>query len=324
MRGRWRKGCSCCVLCLGRLAQVVKEYMLVAEIIIKSSVDPTIKKITEKLYYKSKDLIEKNSLKEYYSEQVESLQVNLREKLEAIRRLDAENKTLKLELKGESESALKLPAIDSAKNASRNETGRNTKSSFNTATELTSKFSPLLSLFHLFTSDKDLESLKQSIADSYKDLVGCSCAMAVERGVERLYEGVLFENKVRFYKLDKHFASKVPTVNNAVLAEDEIYHCVKVAVSYKVSNYMVVPCRSSKDKPVSKIIVFINKKDEKGGLVNFGKLDEIIAQIGCSTAHKILKHHKLLSRFNTFKNVKQLLYDSLYDLVAYVLFPLML
>eukprot|EP00826_Nyctotherus_ovalis_P042625 TRINITY_DN4406_c0_g1_i2.p1 TRINITY_DN4406_c0_g1~~TRINITY_DN4406_c0_g1_i2.p1 ORF type:complete len:234 (+),score=78.14 TRINITY_DN4406_c0_g1_i2:77-778(+) len=224
-------------------------------------------------------------------------------------------------LKTEFESTLKLPAIDSAKNASRNESGRNTKSSFNTAAELTSKFSPLLSLFHLFTSDKDFESLKQSITDGYKDLVGCSCAMVVERGAERLYEGVLFENRVKFYKLDKYFASKVPTVNNTVLAEDEIYHCVKVAVSYKISNYMVVPCRSSKDKPISKIIIFINKKDEKGALVSFAKLDEIIAQIGYNITYKILKYHKLLSRFNAFKNIKQLLYDSLYDLVAYVLFP---
>jgi len=280
--------------------------MLVAEIIIKSNIDPTLKRIIEKLYYTSKDLVEKNSLKEYYSEQVEYLQAHLKEKLNTIKQLNAEKKTLKTESKAET---IELPPIECLKNLTK-------------VNEVNTKFSPLFALFQLLNTNRDMSSLHKSINEGYKDLVSCSCAMVIKRGVEKLYEGVLFDNKVKFYNLDKYFASKVPTVNNLVLAEDEIPHCIKVCVLYKVNNYMVVPYYSNKDKPISKIIVFINKKDEKGGVVSFTKLDEAIAILGCNIAHTILKYHKLLARFENFKNIKKVVYDNINELIAYAIFTL--
>ena len=64
------------------IAKLLEEYMLVANIIIKSNIDIVIKKIVEKLYFKSKDLIRKESLDQCYLEEINALKRKLGHQIE--------------------------------------------------------------------------------------------------------------------------------------------------------------------------------------------------------------------------------------------------
>jgi len=274
--------------------------MLVAKIIIRNSTDKPLKKIVERLYYKSKELIVKNSIDQYYMEEISLLRKQLEEQNETARKLLSENSTLRKTIKSQHET------IQYSKNKSLSTMGDSFYEN-----KLTTKIAPFLKFLKIF--DEDPDYLINNIQIYIKQLLSCDAMIVLTRKNEREYEGTLSDKRITFNNMEKYLSSSNGVIINAVSFDDEI-GC-KVQAVYSIKNYLVIPYKSYKQDVATEFLVFMNKK---GILPVFSKSDEMLGSLACCLYFMVQKHYKILNKYNELKKNRIDIYNTIYELLSFV------
>jgi regulator of replication initiation timing len=303
---------SCVFLWSEVVAQIIEDYMVITKIVLRSDIDNKLKRIIEKLYYRSKELIFKNGIEECYMEEINSLKRKLGEQTETTKKLVVENKSLRQTLK----SRCELQSDDSFVL-----TKSIVNKSFDTTQsyeDLLNSLSYLIQVFSSFNKDETSNSLLKTMEYNFKKAVSCESMIRLTKKTELQYEGVLFDKPITVPLTEKQVMARLVIVCNNPTTENLLINKVQAVTAYAVKNYLVVPCRHSKEKTATEFLVFMNKKDARGGIINFNKSDEIIGMLSSYMYLLMTQYYNVQSNFDKLRKVRQVTFEIVYELLSFV------
>lgn len=281
--------------------------MLVAEIIVKGGVDKPLKKIVEKLYYKSKELIVKNSINQHYMDEINVLRRQLEEQGQTARKLLTENDTLRKTIKSQCDTIQYSPSKFIPSNSFKED-------------RFATRLAPFLKLFQSLIKDEDTSSLHFNMLSHFKQSLHCDTVLVLSRKSETQCEGEVHGKKVALKSMERFLSSSGPVVVNVVSAEDEVAHKVQAANMCVVRNYLVVPRKSHKENLASELLVFVNKKEGKNSMGVFCKSDEALGSLACCVYFMIEKYYKMMNKLRELRDAKKEAFDTIYELLCFVRF----
>lgn len=297
--------------CRNPIAQVIEDYMTITKIVLKTDIDPKLKRIIEKLYYRSKELIVKTGLEQCYIEEIDSLRKRLGEQAETAQKLVVENRSLRQTLKSRCE-ALRLEDSFALTKSLMNKT-------FDAAQgceELANGLGYILQLFGSFDKDESYESLLKILEYNFKKAVSCETMAILHKKADLQYEGILFDKAIVFTFTEKQTASL--SLCNSPNTDNIFTNKVQSVTAYGVKNYLLIPCKQTKERAASEFLAFMNKKDARGAIIDFNKNDETVGKLSAHIYLLITKYYEMQAEFDKLRKVKKLAFETAYELLCFV------
>eukprot|EP00826_Nyctotherus_ovalis_P015060 TRINITY_DN14246_c0_g3_i4.p1 TRINITY_DN14246_c0_g3~~TRINITY_DN14246_c0_g3_i4.p1 ORF type:complete len:208 (-),score=29.72 TRINITY_DN14246_c0_g3_i4:632-1255(-) len=130
------------------------------------------------------------------------------------------------------------------------------------------------------------------------------------------YEGTFFDKAIVFAFTEKQTASV--SLCNSPNTDNIFTNKVQSVTAYAVKNYLLIPCKQTKEKAVSEFLVFMNKKDARGTITNFNKNDEIIGKLSAHIYLLITKYYEIQAEFDKLRRVKKVAFEIAYELLCFV------
>jgi len=286
---------------------------MITKIVLRSDIDKKLKKIIEKLYYRSKELIFKNGIEECYMEEINLLRKKLGEQTETTQRLVIENESLKQTLKSRYDLLQSEDSFPLTKSAI-NKTLDTTQSH----EDLLNNLNYILQLFSSFNKNETYNSLLEAMEYNFKKAMSCETMIKLSKKTELQYEGVLFDKSILCSFTEKQTMITSAIVFNNPTTDNLFVNKVQAVTAYTVKNYLVVPCRCSKKKVASEFLVFMNKKDAKGAIINFNKSDETIGMLNSYIYLLMAQYYDIQSELNKLRKVKKMAFEIVYELLCFV------
>ena len=294
-----------------------------------SDIDPLSKQILEKLLYKTKEVLSKDSLEEHYTEQIKSLNSQLEQKAKRIEDLMSENQELK---KRVIESSITTPrdyvktieplsfTVKSVKATKRVSTKIQNlaPNKFNVYEEFNQRLTSLFNIFHSLNSDDGIYTLMSTVENSFKYSMNCDKVVIVRRINDYRCKCDLSGQVVIFPDLENLLTANSLLVANTILPDDNFVNTVYSNNFYSIYNYMVLPKRNDKERLASELIIFLNKKDNKNANMNFNKLDEIFGLLSGHIYSLVSNYNDLIKLYDKSKLVAKKTIESIAELLSYV------
>jgi len=217
-----------------------------------------LKKIVEKLLYKSEVLLTKCSVEQYYSEKFDSLTKDLTIKMEECEKLTQENSELKSQINSMSPPAKKIPSkvliLESPpQRLVKTEIKRLpalVKASFNIHTvhkltlqqEFINKLTPFTDLVKLANRSLDMNNVITFMENSYRNIIGCDSMIIIRKNPKMLqYSSRLFGQLLNLQDMGKLPYLNSVLVNNNANLDDDLVHMIHAEANFTVSNYLLIP-----------------------------------------------------------------------------------
>lgn len=310
--------------------------MATAKLLLTTDIDLPSRQILEKLLYKTRDLLSKDSLKAHYAEQVSSLNMQLEMTARRVEDLAAENEELKRKC---AESAVVSPRqfarptepssfiLRSTVRLSKQMTSRVHSQILGKNTvyeEFNNRLTSLFNVFNSLNNDEGIYSLMNTIENSFKYSMSCDRVMIIRRVADYQCECSFGGQVLIFPNLEDLLAASSLLVANTILPDDTLVSAVYSSSFYSIYNYMVVPKRSDKERLASELIVFLNKQDGKRANLSFGKLDEVFGILSGHIYSLISDYNFLLKQYDKAKVTAKVMAENISELLTYVAFIVIL
>lgn len=310
-------------MCVNTVASLVADFAALVEVIAKSEVDAITKDLINRLLYRAKDLLHKDSLQQFYNSKIDILNKELAIKKGQVQSLSTENERLRHSL-GTSRTDLEVSRLLDVSAAKRKtHKSRSAFRMFNpnkTALqdEFTQRIAALFQGFEVFGESDDFKPTLAAIEASFKRSVNCDVMMVLKRNSNHKYEGTALDNLFVLTGLETFEKANAPIINNAVTFKDVFFNCFYSSIYYTIENYMLVPYRPERSRPVVALLLFANKRSIRGTRDHFNRTDEVFGLLACHVYSILKKYHDFLGRHRKLKETLSSVCQGIEELLRLV------